>query len=131
LNSNSADLLFNLGLAYEQKGLLRDALRTYGKLLAVKPDYENAHNNMGIIYKRLKDWEQAIRSFQEELKYHADNVYAHLYLGESYEALRDYPEALAHYRKALSHPGLPDAEKIRKAVSTLEADQRPGERLQK
>jgi tetratricopeptide (TPR) repeat protein len=62
-----------------------------------------------------------MQSFQEELRYHPDNVYAHLYLGESYEAIKDYPAALAHYKRALSHPNLPDAEKIRKGVLAIEA----------
>jgi len=45
-------------------------------------------------------------------------------LGESYEATRNYPMALVHYRKALSHPNLPDAVKIRQAVSSIEAGQK-------
>jgi tetratricopeptide (TPR) repeat protein len=79
---------------------------------------------MGLAYEGLKKWEKAIESFQEELRYHPDNVYAHLYLGESYEVIKNYPAALAHYEKALSHPHLPDSEKIRKVVLTLKTAQR-------
>jgi tetratricopeptide (TPR) repeat protein len=79
---------------------------------------------MGLAYKGLKRWDKAIRSFHEELRYHSDNIYAHLYLGESYEAIKNYPMALAHYKKALSDPNLPDAEKIRKVVLTIEASQK-------
>jgi hypothetical protein len=32
--------------------------------------------------------------------------------------------ALAYYKKALSYPNLPDAEKIRKAVLSIEASQK-------
>jgi tetratricopeptide (TPR) repeat protein len=124
LDSNFPDSLYNLGLAYQQKGLHKDAIVAYEKLLGVKPDYENGHNNMGLAYEGLKKWEKAIESFQEELRYHPDNVYAHLYLGESYEVIKNYPAALAHYEKALSHPHLPDSEKIRKVVLTLKTAQR-------
>jgi tetratricopeptide (TPR) repeat protein len=124
LDSNFPDSLYNLGLAYYQKGLYKDAIVAYEKLLGVKPDYENGHNNLGLAYQGLKKWERAIQSFQEELRYYPDNVYAHLYLEESYEAIRNYSTALSHYKKALSDPNIVGAEKIRKAVSTLEAAQR-------
>jgi tetratricopeptide (TPR) repeat protein len=124
LDSNFPDSLYNLGLAYYQKGLYEDAIVAYEKLLGVKPDYENGHNNMGLAYKGLKKWDKAIQSFYEELRYHPDNVYAHLYLGESYEAIRNYSTALTYYKKALSDPNIIDAEKIRKVVSALEAAQR-------
>jgi tetratricopeptide (TPR) repeat protein len=124
LDSNFPDSLYNLGLAYYQKGLHKDAIVAYEKLLGVKPDYENGHNNMGLAYKGLKKWDKAIQSFYEELRHHPDNIYAHLYLGESYEVIKNYPAALAHYEKALSHPHLPDPEKIRKVVLTLKTAQR-------
>jgi hypothetical protein len=38
--------------------------------------------------------------------------------------MENHPMALVHYRKALSHPNLPDAVKIRHAVSSIEAGQR-------
>jgi hypothetical protein len=43
-----------------------------------------------------------------------------VYLGESYDALKNYAMALTHYKKALEHDKLPEAERIRMAVSTIE-----------
>jgi tetratricopeptide (TPR) repeat protein len=82
---------------------------------------------MGLAYKGLKKWDKAIQSFHEELKYHPDNAYAQLYLGESYQAIKNYPLALAHFKKALSHPNLPETEKIRQEVLSIEGGQRQKE----
>ena len=86
--------------------------------------FENAYNSMGLAYKRLRKWDQAIRFFNEELKCHPENIYAHVYLGESYEALKNYPMAMTHYKKALGNPDLPETERIRKAVLTIESGQK-------
>src|SRR4030043_485285 len=95
-------------------GRHQEAIEAYEKLLEIRPDYENGHNNMGLAYKGLKKWDKAIQSFHEELKYHPDNAYAHLYLGETYEAIKNYPMALAYYKKARGNPISPMPEKIEK-----------------
>jgi len=123
-DSGFSDSFYNLGITYYQKGLYKDAIEAYERLLGGKPDYENGHNSLGLAYKGLKKWDKAIQSFHEELKYHPDNAYAQLYLGESYQAIKNYPMALTHYKKAQGNPNLPDAEKIRKAVLSIEAGQK-------
>ena len=87
--------------------------------MKAKPDYENAYNNLGLAYRRLKRWDQAVESFQEELKRNPENPYAHLNLGDLYYELKDYPKALVHFKRALTYPGLSEAERIKKIVSSI------------
>jgi tetratricopeptide (TPR) repeat protein len=92
----------------------------YEELLKLKQDYANAHHHLGLAYKKSGQPEKAIQSFQEELRAHPENSYAHLYLGEVYLEAKNYPKALAHFEKALKDSNLPDAERIRKVLSSLE-----------
>ncbi len=120
LDSKSPDFFYNLGLAYYQKGLYEKAIRAYHKVLELNPDYENGHNSLGLAYKKLEQWDKAVRSFQEELRRHPENVYTYLYLGDVYMEKKEYSKALTHYRKALEYPNLPDAERVRKLISSIE-----------
>jgi tetratricopeptide (TPR) repeat protein len=65
LDPNFSDFFYNLGLAYYQKGLYKEAVDTYEKLLEVKPDYENAYVNLGLAYKGLKKWERGFNLFRK------------------------------------------------------------------
>ncbi len=121
LDSKSPDSFYNLGIAYYHKGLYEKAIRVYQKVLQLNPNYENGHNSLGLAYKKLKQWDKAIRSFQEELRRHPENVYTHLYLGEVYMENKECSKALTHFQKALEYPNLPDAERVRKLISSIEA----------
>ena len=47
-------LLYNIsGVCYKAIGQLDDAVKSYEKALALKPDYTEAHNNLDIILKEL------------------------------------------------------------------------------
>jgi tetratricopeptide (TPR) repeat protein len=120
LDSKSPDFFYNLGIAYYQKGLYEKAIQVYQKVLELNPDYENGHNSVGLVYEKSKQWDKAIQSFQEELGRHPGNVYTHLYLGDVYMEKKEYSKALAHFRKALEFPKLPDAERVRKLISSIE-----------
>jgi cytochrome c-type biogenesis protein CcmH/NrfG len=49
---------------------------------------------------------------------------SHMYLGDIYMEQKDYPMALVYYKKALADPHLPDTERIRKAISSVEKSQK-------
>ena len=119
LDSAPPETYYNLGLAYHQRGHYSDAVKAFKTFLKAKPDYENAYNNLGLAYRRLKRWDQAVESFQEELKRNPENPNAYLNLGDLYYELKDYPKALVHFKRALTYPGLSEAERIKKTVSSI------------
>jgi tetratricopeptide (TPR) repeat protein len=59
---------YNLGNAYQFKGLLDMAIEQYQTALRLKPDYVEAHNNLGVIYTRKGLKREAIREFEEALE---------------------------------------------------------------
>jgi tetratricopeptide (TPR) repeat protein len=120
LDSPPPETHYNLGLAYHQKGLYSKAIEAFQTFLEVKPDYRNGYNNLGLAYQRLGRWDEAAKSFQEELRWNPENPYAYLYLGDLYHQLKDDPRALVYYRKALACPGVPDAGRIEKTVSSIQ-----------
>ena len=47
-------LLYNIsGACFTGLGQLDNALKSYEKALAIKPDYAEAHNNLGITFQEL------------------------------------------------------------------------------
>jgi tetratricopeptide (TPR) repeat protein len=120
LNPGFPESYYNLGIAYYRKGRYRDAVQAYRKFLGMKPDYENGHNSLGLAYKKLRQRSKAVEAFEEEIRYYPENPHAHAYLGETYFEMRDYSRALVHLKRALLEPGLPDPEKIRERVLSIE-----------
>ncbi len=107
------------GLPTIKRGLYSDAVESFKTFLKSKPDYENAYNNLGLAYQRLKRWDQAVESFQEELRRNPENPNAYVNLGDLYYECKDYPRALVHFKRALTYPGLPEAGRIKKTVSSI------------
>jgi len=48
--------------------MVKDAILCYEKVLKLKPDFAEAHNNMGAALVKRGDIEAAIRQFKEALK---------------------------------------------------------------
>jgi tetratricopeptide (TPR) repeat protein len=58
-------LLFNLGVALEDAGDLRDALAAYQRCIDEAPDFADAHFNAARLHEALGDTARAIRHFNE------------------------------------------------------------------
>ena len=50
LTPNDPTVHYYLGIAYERKGFIDDAVREFQKAIALKPDYSEAINFLGTIY---------------------------------------------------------------------------------
>ena len=57
----------NLGLALKGLGKLKEAVASYHKALALKPDYAKAHNNLGNVLRELGRLEDAVASYRTAL----------------------------------------------------------------
>ena len=83
-------------------GKLDEAVASYNKALAIKPDYADAHNNLGVALFRLRKMNEAIASYHKALAIAPDYAEAHNNLGNAFKALGKMDEAVASYRKALA-----------------------------
>jgi tetratricopeptide (TPR) repeat protein len=92
---------YNLGLAYQDKGMLEAAIPEYQKVLALKPDYADAHNNLGNVYKTQGRVDEAIEVYQRVLTLKPDFAEAHNNLANIYTAQGHLGAAIQMYQRAL------------------------------
>ena len=82
--------------------MLDEAVASYHKALASKPDYVEAHYNLGNVLKNLGKPEEAIASYRKALALKPDYAEAHNNLGNMLWELTKPNDAVASYRKALA-----------------------------
>jgi tetratricopeptide (TPR) repeat protein len=96
------DLLINLGKLQYAGQDYKQAIASYDKALAIKPDYHEAWNNRGNALENLGRYEEAIASYDKALVIKPDYHEAWYNRGISLRNLGRYEDAIASYDKALS-----------------------------
>jgi protein O-GlcNAc transferase len=79
-----------------------DALTSYNKAIALKPDFADAHYNRGNMLNALKRPEEAIASYDKTIALKPENAEAHNNRGAVLNNLKRYEEALASFDKAIA-----------------------------
>ncbi|CAN5393960.1 hypothetical protein BH23VER1_BH23VER1_13180 [soil metagenome] len=93
---------FRLATTLEQVGRLEEAVAHYRELLAIRPDYAEAHNNLGAVYARLGNFSEAEAHLRACLDLNHDFADAHHNLGNVARE-RGWPvEATARYEQAVA-----------------------------
>ena len=80
----------------------REALASYDKAIALKPDYAEAYNNRGNALKELKRPDDALASYDRGDRAEADYAEAYNNRGNALMDLKRPAEALASYDKAIA-----------------------------
>ena len=100
----------NLGIAYDKRGLLDDAMAEYRKALDINPIHVDAHNNLGVAYDKIGLLDEAMAEYRKVLNINPNFANAHNNLGAAYDKRGLLDEAMAEYRKALEiNPNYLDA----------------------
>ena len=81
---------------------LDEALASYDKALALKPDYAKAFNNRGNALQDLKRLDEALASYDKALALKPDYAEALNNRGNALRELKRFDEALASYDRALA-----------------------------
>lgn len=108
----------NLGQAQFRAGAIDAAVASYGRALALRPDYPETHYNLGVAQARLGRLDEAIASY-----------------GRALAVQPDYPEALNNLGNALVRAGRPAdalaryAEAVRRRPAFAEAHNNLGNAL--
>ena len=92
----------NLGVAFAQQGRLDEAEACYRQVIAMKPDYAEAHSNFGIVLKEQGRLEEAEASYRQAIELKTDFAEAHYNLGNTLKELDRSEEAEASYRQAIA-----------------------------
>ncbi|HIL86459.1 MAG TPA: sulfotransferase family protein [Candidatus Marinimicrobia bacterium] len=96
-------LLLNIsGVCYAGLSLMDDAVKSYEKAIAIKPDYADAHFNLGNILRDLGELDGAIKSFVKTIEIMPEYDEAQYNLGVTLQELGQLDEAIEQYEKALS-----------------------------
>ena len=100
---NSA-LLYNIRAScYKAIGQLDNAVKDYGKALALKPDYAEAQYNLGITQRELGQIDAAIKSYKQALTIKPDYFGAHNNLGNIFLELGQLDDAAECFEWAVAY----------------------------
>ena len=83
-------------------GSLDEAKVTYEKVIALKPDFAEAHSNLGNTLQELGKLDEAAASYAKAIALKPDFAEAHSNLGITLHKLGRLEEAEASYRKAIA-----------------------------
>ena len=106
LAPHDAEAHGNLGMAWQQRGDLAQAVASYTRALQLNPDFVEAHGNLATALLAQGELEQAEQAGRRALALRPDYVKAQIALGDVQHAMARHDEAVASYQQALAlQPG--------------------------
>jgi tetratricopeptide (TPR) repeat protein len=96
------DALVTLAQREHGAGRLAEATAAYQKILALRPDIAEAHNDLGILLAQQGKFEQAVASFEKAVALKPDLLAAHNNLGLVLRDLGRLDQAAARFRQAIA-----------------------------
>ncbi len=98
----SNDIAWNgLGLAFNQKGKLDEAITCFQKAVQLNPDCADAHSNLGLVLLPKGRVDEAISHCQTALRHRPDYKETHINLGNAFVQKGRVNDAIAQYQEAL------------------------------
>jgi protein O-GlcNAc transferase len=101
-NAKHFDALHLLAVVRSGLGRSQEALVSYNKALAIKPNHAEALNNRGVALQDLRRFEKALASYDKALLIKPNYAEALYNRGNALQELRRLEEALASYENALA-----------------------------
>lgn len=93
---------FAAAYQHQQAGRVAEALAGYAQVLAMKPDYAEAHYNTGVIFAALGRTEAAIDAYRKAIAVRPDFPEALYNLGTIVQSLEQLEEAASIYTRAIA-----------------------------
>ena len=101
-NSNVAAFHCNLGTILQDQEKLAEAVASYARSLALKPDFAEAHYNLGNALRGQRKLKEAVASYERALALKPDYAEAHNNLGNAFKDQGKLADATASYGRALA-----------------------------
>jgi Flp pilus assembly protein TadD len=103
---NFFEALHMLAVVQTRLGRRNDALASYERALAMRPDHAAALNNRGVVLQELKRFDEALASYDKAIAVDPDYTDILYNRGSTLWELKRFDEALASYDRALAvRPG--------------------------
>ncbi len=96
-----ADFHFNLANRLFTQGKRDEAIESYEKALAIKPDWAEAYGNIGSARSQQGDLDAAIINYQQAVALKPELEVLHFNLGNSFLQQNKYEEAITNYQNTL------------------------------
>ena len=110
-DSDSAEAHFNRANQLDDLKRHEEAINSYRRAIALKPDYAEAHNNLGNALINLNRPQEAVASYQKALAIKPGFADFHFNLGHALNKLGRHEEAVASFQKTLAlKPDFPEAQ---------------------
>ena len=93
---------FWMGYAYEQKGMVANAMREYHAVIEARPDHQNALLSLANLYSAKAQHADAIELYLQYLRFYPQTLSARFLLGNAYLGTQLYQEAIAVYSDLVS-----------------------------
>jgi len=126
-NPKDFDSLVELGnINFDQKNF-EDAISTYKKALALRPDALNVRTDMGTAMFYAKRFDDAIATFQETLKSDPTNAQALFNLGVTMLHGKNNPDGARQYWEKMiqTNPNHPQAAFVKEQIEKLKQQKQP------
>lgn len=105
--SGQADDLLRQGIAAQQSGNMQEAIESYRKALALRPDFGQAHANLGAALSAAGQFDAAIDEDKRALGLVPDKVSVRMNLALAYYKKGDWENAAPEFKAVHdAHPGL-------------------------
>lgn len=99
--NNAETYYYNRGVAYDNLGQYKPAIKDYNKAIFLKPDYAEAFYNRGTINNTIGQYQRAIEDFNEAIRFNPQDAEAYLGRGFACDRLGQYQRAIENYSKAI------------------------------
>lgn len=101
LEPNNAETYYNRGVAYDNLGQYKQAVKDYHQAILFKPDYAEAFYNRGTVNNTIGQYQRAIEDFNEAIRFNPQDAEAYLGRGFAFDKLGQYLLAIENYSKAI------------------------------
>jgi tetratricopeptide (TPR) repeat protein len=98
----AADRIFGIGAAQMQDGDLREAVKTFGRVISMKPDFAEAWNKRATLYFLLGEDDLSLRDCDEVIKRNPQHFGVLAGYGQIHVRKGDLATALDYFERALA-----------------------------
>lgn len=99
-SGDEADAYFNQGIAYGEADKHRQAIKSFNRVIRLRPNHADAYYNRGIAYNKAGKYKQAIKDFTQAVRIDPNYAIAYIYRGYIYAELDSFDLACGDFQKA-------------------------------
>jgi tetratricopeptide (TPR) repeat protein len=108
------------GMAYEELGMLDEALTDYDRAIGINSKYAEAFNNRGEVYRKQNNYAAALKDYRTAIELEPGFAEPYYNMGLVYEFQGNRSAAVEQFRNYLkANPTAPDKSEILRKISGL------------